>query len=83
MRCKPAILNRRHKEFLLNKLSRREIVLGVAGAAGVALNAPANAQEPPATDLARAAREANQRNSEALSKMELPLATEPAFQFKA
>lgn len=80
MRCKPAILNRRHKEFLLNKLSRREIVLGAAGAA---LPMPANAQEPAATDLTRAAREANQRNSEALSKMDLPIATEPAFQFKA
>jgi hypothetical protein len=68
------------RSFSLNKFSRREIVLGAAGSA---LQVSANAQAPAVTDLARTAREANQRNSEALSKMDLPIATEPAFQFKA
>jgi len=35
------------------------------------------------TDMAKVVYDANQRNSEALAKFEIPIATEPAFQFKA
>jgi len=63
------------------KLSRRELAVAVATA--VTPIAPqAEAQTAP-TDLAKTVRDANQRNSEALAKLEIPLPTEPAFQFKA
>jgi hypothetical protein len=63
------------------RLSRREIVWGAAGAA---LSVPAPGQTPPeVVNLAKAARDAVQRNSEALAKMDIPISTEPAFQFKA
>ena len=62
-------------------LSRREL----AAAAVAAVVAPAvESQTPqPASDVAKAVHDANQRNSEALTKFEIPIATEPAFQFKA
>ena len=62
------------------KLSRRE--LGVA-AAGAALATRAAAQPAPANtvDQAKAAQEALQRASEALTKFEIPMATAPAFRF--
>jgi hypothetical protein len=43
------------------------------------------AQTPPAaeTDLAKAVRENNRQMSETLARFEIPMATEPAFQFKA
>jgi hypothetical protein len=68
------------------RLSRREIVWGAAGAA---LSVPAPGQTPAAAvdpavaDFAKAARDAMQRNSEALAKTDIPVSTEPAFQFKA
>lgn len=65
------------------KVSRREIAMVAAGSA---LAAKTLAQTPPASpgsELARTVREANQRNSEALAKFDLPTATEPAFQFRA
>jgi hypothetical protein len=50
----------------------------------VALLAPAaTAQTPPPTDELQAARERIKTNAEALSKVDLPMSTEPAFQFKA
>jgi len=62
------------------KLSRRE--LPGALIAGTALLAPA--QNPPAAaDAAQNAADTLRRNSEALAKFELPLATEPAFRFRA
>jgi hypothetical protein len=62
-------------------LTRREL----ATAAMAAVAAPsAESQTPqPAADLAKVVHDANQRNSEALAKFEIPMATEPAFQFKA
>jgi len=61
-------------------LTRREL----AAAAVAAVSAPsAESQTPPASDVANAVHDANQRNSEALTKFEIPIATEPAFQFKA
>lgn len=60
------------------KLSRRELV-ALAGSAATAL-----AQTPaPAADPLQTARDANKRVSDALTKFEVPVSTEPAFQFKA
>jgi len=74
------------------KFSRRELV---ALAAIPALEQAAPAQAPSsaapaatarpvieAGDLAKAAREANRRNAEALSKFEIAMATEPCFRFE-
>ena len=62
------------------KLNRRQLaVLAVAPVVDAVL-----AQTPPqATDLAKAAHENNRQISDALAKFEIPIATEPAFQFKA
>ena len=66
------------------KLSRRELTL----AAATALASTVSAQTPTAPvglspeEQAKAAREANQRASETLAKFEIPMSTEPAFQFK-
>jgi hypothetical protein len=63
------------------KLNRRELV---KAAAGSALAVRALAQNPaPETDLTKAARDANRGRSETLAKFEVPMSTEPAFQFKA
>ncbi len=60
------------------KLTRRELALGITAMAAV----PAGAQTPP-SDPNAAARDAIRKNSQALAKVELPIDTEPAFQFKA
>jgi hypothetical protein len=53
------------------------------GAAAAALAPKVKAQPaPPAGDATQQARDAWQRNSETLAKFEIPMATEPAFQFK-
>lgn len=66
----------------MNKLTRRELI---AGAATVAAASQASAMQAPTTaeDWGKAAREANRANAEALKKIKLPMATEPAFAFKA
>lgn len=63
----------------MKKLTRRNML-----AAAAAL--PAVAQTPAGTsaqDWAKAAREANQRNGDILAKIKIPMAVEPAAQFKA
>ncbi len=64
------------------KLTRRE--LGSAAVATVA-TAAANAQSPAQADagIAQFVHDANRRNAEALAKFEIPIDTEPAFQFRA
>jgi hypothetical protein len=64
------------------KLNRRQLV---TAATGTALAVKAIAQQTPAapSDFMKAARDANQRNAETLAKFEVPVSTEPAFQFKA
>ena len=59
------------------KTTRRELGTAVVAAA---LATRTEAQEP---DLTKLVHDANQRNSEALAKFEILIATEPAFQFKA
>ncbi|HEY4087386.1 MAG TPA: hypothetical protein VGM43_15685 [Bryobacteraceae bacterium] len=66
------------------KLTRRELVV----AAGSVAAAAAFAQTPPsqpqgARDFAKEARDNVQHNGETLAKFGIPMATEPAFQFKA
>lgn len=61
------------------KLTRRQL-------AGMAVAAPALAQTQPADSPSGAdqsARDNNKRNSDTLARVEIPVATEPAFQFKA
>jgi hypothetical protein len=57
----------------------RDLPAVVAGAA-VALRAQT---PPPETDLYNKARESKRVASQELAKFDLPMATEPAFQFKA
>lgn len=65
----------------MKKMSRRE---ALASALGAAASANASAQSPTsADDWAKAAREANRTNADALAKVKLPMSTEPAFLFKA
>ena len=64
------------------KITRRRLMAAsITAGAGAAV---AGAQTAPTqTDVAQATREQNQRASDVLAKFEIPLATEPAFQFKA
>ena len=62
-------------EFM--KLTRRDLVLACVAPAAVA--AP---QAAPGDEVA-AARQRMKDNAAALQKVEIPMATEPAFQFKA
>jgi hypothetical protein len=65
------------------KITRRDLAAVLGSAAGIA---SARAQEAPASqpkDLNTAAKEQLRKDSEALSKFDLPMSTEPAFQFKA
>ena len=63
------------------KITRRELVVATGGVLAAQVG---NAQTAASsTDLARAARELNQRSGDALTKFEIPLSTEPAFQFQA
>ena len=66
----------------MNRTMTRRRLVTAAGGALAAVSVPA--QTPAAqTELARAAREQNQRAGETLAKFGIPLNTEPAFQFKA
>jgi hypothetical protein len=60
------------------KITRRTLAAAVLAAPVAAPSAPAAPEEE-----LKAARETVRRNSEALAKVKLPVATEPAFQFKA
>jgi hypothetical protein len=63
-----------------DRITRRKLALAVLGAPAVARAA----QTPsPPEDLSTAAAERVRKNSEALAKFEVPMSTEPAFQFKA
>jgi len=61
------------------KPTRRELATAAVTAA-IALNAKA---QTPGTDITTLVHDANQRNSEALAKFEIPIGTEPAFRFEA
>lgn len=63
--------------MVTRKLTRRELAAAMAPAAPLAAQAPAS------EDLSQRAREQVRRNAETLAKREVPMATEPAFLFKA
>jgi len=57
-------------------ITRRELAAAVLAAAPIPAQAPSD-------DLVKAARDHLKANADALSKVDVPMATEPAFQFKA
>ena len=63
------------------KLTRRRLAVVLTSGAALAQTPPAPPAQP--DDLLRAARERNQANSKALNGEQIPMATEPAFQFRA
>lgn len=63
-------------------LTRRQLAALLAGAAPLAAQTPAPKPETPAEEL-KAARERLRRNAQSISKVAVPMATEPAFSFKA
>ena len=62
------------------KLTRRKLAAALVSATAVAAQQPQTARAP-ADDL-KAARDRMQANAAALAATPLPMATEPAFQFK-
>ena len=62
------------------KITRRKLALAALGSAAVVRPAPAHGQPE---DLNAAAKEQLRKNSETLAKFDLPMSTEPAFEFKA
>jgi hypothetical protein len=66
------------------KLTRRQMVGAAVAGSAVAVKAIAQAGTASgATDFAKQAHDNLQRNADTLAKFALPIATEPAFQFKA
>ncbi|HUJ21483.1 MAG TPA: hypothetical protein VLX58_08185 [Bryobacteraceae bacterium] len=67
------------------KITRRRLAAAALGSAAslgaVRAQAPSAPNSP--QNLHTTATEENRKNSEALSKVELPMSVEPAFQFKA
>ncbi len=68
------------------KITRRNLAAAALGSA-MCLRTGATPQTPAAPgqpeDLNAAAKEEIRKNSETLAKFDLPMSTEPAFQFKA
>jgi hypothetical protein len=63
------------------RLSRREVAAVLAAPAAAFAQAPASPKPQAAEDLLEAARGQVRRNAELLAKQEMPMTTEPAFQF--
>jgi hypothetical protein len=67
----------------MEKLTRREVAV-IATASLTALTAgKLIAQTAASADLYKAALESNRQDSVVLAQFEIPMSTEPAFQFKA
>lgn len=70
-----------------DKITRRRLAAAALGSAALgpaaALHAASNQAPAPPDDLNAAAREQVRKHSETLAKFDLPMSTEPAFQFKA
>ena len=62
------------------KITRRNLAM-MAVAAPLAI--PAEAQAPDSDEETKSAHEVLRSNTEALAKVKIPIATEPAFSFKA
>ncbi len=67
------------------KLTRRQMVGAAVAGSAVAVKAMAQAVSAGTAtpDFAKQAHDNMQRNADTLAKFALPIATEPAFQFKA
>lgn len=66
------------------KLTRRELVVAAGSAAAAKVLAQTPASQPQGVrDFAKEAHDNVQRNGETLAQFGIPIATEPAFQFKA
>lgn len=65
------------------KLTRREVTAAMLAGQAVRLQAAQQATNQSADAELKAARERLKSNADALSAIKLPMATEPAFQFKA
>jgi hypothetical protein len=65
--------------MVTRKLSRRQLAAAMASAAA----ARPGAQAPAAEDFEKQARDQVRRNADLLAKRDIPMATEPAFHFKA
>jgi hypothetical protein len=67
------------------KLTRRKLATLVTAAVAAPAASPvvAQAQQPAGEDLMKTKRDAMQANAAALANVKVPMATEPAFQFKA
>jgi len=63
----------------MTKLTRRQLASVVTAASATALGAQT---APPVDDL-EAARQRQKASSDQLAQQQIPMATEPAFQFKA
>lgn len=61
------------------KLTRRDLAAALLAPAAAAQTP----QPPPAADPVQAARDRIQANGDILAKIDIPMDTEPAFQFKA
>ncbi len=64
------------------KLTRRSLMAATAGSAMVARALAQTTADTP-RDFGKEARDGMQRNAETLAKFPVPMATEPAFVFKA
>lgn len=65
------------------KITRRKLAAAVFAPAAVALSqTPTQTQTTPVDELA-AARQHMKDNAAAMAKIDVPMSTEPAFQFKA
>ena len=63
------------------KITRRKLAAALATAAALPAQTPPQTQ--PAADDLQTARDRMRANASALANQKLPMATEPAFQFKA
>jgi len=64
------------------KITRRKLAAALATAAALPAQTP-QPQTAPAADDLQTARDRMRANANALANQKLPMATEPAFQFKA
>ena len=65
------------------KLTRRKLAVTVLGSSAVSLAQTQPAVPATADDELKAARDRLRSNAEALASQKVPMAVEPAFQFKA
>jgi len=64
------------------RITRRRLAAAALGSAAVVRVAGTQATAPP-EDINAAAKQQVHKHSETLAKFDLPMSTEPAFQFKA